>query len=320
MGVRVLYEVPAGGLDASSARAALLGWLWARHTRGQFFVSSTGRTPALDDLRALGLDWDQRLDAAADGEAPQSLDLPPVEGPDAGISIQEWLGRGYSGPALVNCLARLGWTPRGRRALLRLDELAARFELGRVSRRPVVFDRRQLDWFNRRWLAGLDVETVTALLIPHWQAAYGAAERAEGSALSPEVWQQTLALAIREELARPDQAVEKARFAFADDLGLDEASRALLEAPYADPILRAFVRELPDVALSEPTLDVFFRDLRLSFKEQLGIRSRDVMYVLRAALTGRQDGPCLVVACQLLGPARCVQRAREALLFPLGCV
>jgi glutamyl/glutaminyl-tRNA synthetase len=262
----------------------------------------------LAELSLLGLDWDRETDRDQ-GFVP-SLHLPPVSGPDVKVSIGEWVRRGYSGPALVNCLARLGCSPKGKRALLTLDELAARFEVRRVSRRAVTFDRRDLDWFNRRWLVSLNGDEVAALLVPHWQAAYGRADRAEGTALSPQDWQQTLSLAIRGELVLPEEAVDRARFAFSDELALDAASVSVLEQSYAEPILRAFARELPQVTPFEfEPLDAFFRELRMRFKDALGVRSRDVMYVLRAALTGRQDGPCLVVACQLLGPARCSQRA-----------
>lgn len=333
MGVRVRFDVPAGGqLDLASARAALYGWLWARHEGGVFllYLREPLALPALAsvaaDLRLLGLDWDGEVEgeppatahvfgtSRLPGEAsPEYVHLPRLEGPEASTPVRAWIDRGYSGSALANTLARLGWTPRGRRALLSLEELAEHFELGRVSRQPVAFDQDNLDWFNRRWLAGLDAKAVTALLSPHWQMAYGRAERAEGTALSATEWRETLALAIREELVLPEQAVDKARFAFVDVLCSDEASRAVLQAPYADPILDAFGRELGSVEPFESDpLDAFCRGLRLRFKERLGIRSRDVMYVLRAALSGRQDGPCLVEICQLLGPARCVQRANRA--------
>jgi nondiscriminating glutamyl-tRNA synthetase len=309
MSVRVLFHLCVGGLDVSLARTAVLGWLWARHEGGQFIVSPTEAASALDDLRLLGLDWvDER---ASHGEEVQTVVLPPVEGAEAGITVREWLARGYSGLALANCLARLGWSPRGKRALLALDELADRFEIERVSRRPAVFDRRDLDWFNRRWLGALDANAVTALLVPYWRDAYGRSERAGGTALSPHDWQRTLALAVRDELTLAGQCVEKARFAFVDELELDAASEAILSQPYAGPILRAFVDELPSVSPFQfDPLDAFCRRLRLRFKDALGIRSRDVMYVLRAALAGRQDGPCLVVICQVLGPERCIRRAR----------
>lgn len=247
-------------------------------------------------------------------EPPAYAHLPPIIGPGAETEIQALARLGYSGPAVANLLARLGWTPRGKRALLTLDELAARFDLDRVSHRPVTFDRRLLDWFNRRWVGGLGVDQVSGLFVPHWQSAYGRGDRAEGTALSSQAWRQTLALAIREEVSRPAEAVAKARFAFADELDLDPASQAALDEPYAPQVLEAFARELPFVVPYEfDRLDAFCRDLRLRFKSKLGIRSRDVMYLLRAALTGQQSGPCLVVVCQLLGPGRCIQRVERLL-------
>jgi glutamyl/glutaminyl-tRNA synthetase len=342
MSVRVRYQVPADGrLNLTTARTAFYGWLYARHEAGGFFLREAEGTLSsavasfLDGLRLLGLDWDRESDGdrpgtvhvfcdaclptrdPSDAESPQYVCLPPIKEPGASIEVRELVRQGYSGLALANCLARLGWSPRGKRALLTLDELAARFELGCVSHRPVVFDRRHLDWFNRRWLSGLDAGEVSALLVPHWHAAYGCAERAVGTALSPEAWRQMLALAIREGLDRPEQCVDKARFAFIDDLPLDPASRTALDQPYAETILRAFARELPPAsspsAYDFEPLDEFCREFRLRFKDTLGVRSRDVMYVLRAALTGRQDGPCLVVVCQLLGRARCIQRVQAAL-------
>jgi len=307
----------------------LYGWLFARHAGGQLFLRPMGERVSpvwagvCDELRFLGLDWELEAQGrpaevshvfGALGEAsPEYVSLPPIAGSQVGVPIGEWIDQGYSGPALANCLARLGWSPRGKRVLLSLDELAERFDLGRVSRRPTAFDPQDLDWFNRRWLGGLGADEVTALLAPQWLAAYGRADRAAGTALSPGQWQETLALAIREELVRPAQAVEKARFIFLDDLSPDEASQRILAQPYAAPILEAFARQVGTVQPFEfGPLDAFCRELRLRFKGTLGVRSRDVMYVLRAALTGRQDGPCLVVACQLLGPDRCVQRSQQA--------
>ena len=95
--------------------------------------------------------------------------------------------------------------------------------------------------------------------------------------------------------------------------GHDGVERVLAQ-PYALDVLRAFIEGLPTVEPFEyDPIDAFVSDLRLRFKASHGIRSRDVMYAIRAALTGRLDGPCLVVACQLLGRWRCRERARMRL-------
>jgi glutamyl/glutaminyl-tRNA synthetase len=45
----------------------------------------------------------------------------------------------------------------------------------------------------------------------------------------------------------------------------------------------------------------------------VGLRGRDVMFPIRAALTGTMVGPCLGVVASLLGYERCRGRLREAL-------
>ena len=359
MSVRVCLSMrppgrPGDGLILGQARTALYGWLYARHqgatlvlcvTEGGPPVVAGGGLEALcDDLRWLGLDWDRgplpeageppeplqagqesALWIAQGGGPPQAIGLPAlVFSQGAGQesdALAAYRARGYLPLALANHLARLGWTPRGKRELLPLAELAARFDRQRVARAPVPFDLQQLHWFNRRALRALDAGEIAALLVPRWQRVYGGAagiaERAAGTALTPDEWQRTLALVVHEELDCLDQGVARARFAFVDEVTPDEGAREVLSRPYAPEVLRAFVRELPAVEpFSYPEIDAWIGGLRQRFKAALGatqgVRSRDVMYVLRAALTGRMDGPCLVEVCQLLGQERCAARARAA--------
>jgi nondiscriminating glutamyl-tRNA synthetase len=249
-------------------------------------------------------------------QAPSYAYLPPIVDRESGPGshpgsrlLNEVRRQGYLPLAVANHLARLGWTPRGKRRLLTLPELAARFELERVSHSPAPFDAEQLDWFNHRCLRRLDEAELARLWIPRWQQAYGAAH-VDGTTLAPDEWQRLLVTAIRDEVYRLDQAVDKARFAFAESICPDARAGECLAQPYAAEVLRAFADEL---SVLEPfeydEIDARVSALRLRFKASHGIRSRDVMFVLRAALTGRMDGPCLIVACQLLGRRRCIARA-----------
>ena len=60
---------PSGSLHVGNARSALFSWLWARHNDGVFIlrvedtdasrVTEEAFRGVLDDLRWLGLDWDE---------------------------------------------------------------------------------------------------------------------------------------------------------------------------------------------------------------------------------------------------------------------
>ena len=255
-------------------------------------------------------------------DAPQFAHLPqPVDANQTGsgqcrLPLDAYREMGYLGPAVANHLSRLGWSPRGKRELLSVHDLALRFELCRVSHRPPVHDRRQLDWFNRRYLGQLDACEAARLFAPCWEKAYGVADRAAGTTLLPAEWQRALASAIQGEVHHLGEVVDLARFVFVELVERDPAGQAarVLAQPYAFDVLRAFIEGMPAVEpFAYDPIDAFVSDLRLRFKASHGIRSRDVMYVIRAALTGQLDGPCLVVACQLLGRQRCRERASMGL-------
>src|SRR5574341_82618 len=89
MSVRVRFAPsPTGYLHIGGARTALLNWLYARHTNGQFIlrIEDTDQkryTPdaverIMEDLRWLGLEWDEGPDVGG-GCAPyiqsERLDL-----------------------------------------------------------------------------------------------------------------------------------------------------------------------------------------------------------------------------------------------------
>jgi glutamyl-tRNA synthetase len=256
------------------------------------------------------------LCAAFGWDPPRFAHLPPIVTPggESSMPLGAYRERGYLPLAIVNQLARLGWSPRGKRELLALDELAERFELGRVSHSPSMFDVTQLDWFNRRYLAQVDEATVTRLLVPYWHSAYGLADRAEGTAMTSAEWQRTLALSVRDEVHALCEVVDRVRFAFVDAVEPDAEAAQVLVQPYAPEVLSAFVQGVSMVApFTFGPIDAYVSDLRWHFKASHGIRSRDVMYVIRAALTGQLDGPCLVDACQLLGQRRCVERVGAVL-------
>jgi glutamyl-tRNA synthetase len=251
-------------------------------------------------------------------DAPQFAHLPSVAWPDEEApGLDAYRKAGYLAPAVVNDLARLGWAPRGKRELLSLAALAERFELRRVSHSSPVPDPRQLDWFNRRALSQLDAASAARLMAPYWQAAYGMADSAQGTALTPGEWQAVMALSILGEVGALSGGVAAARFAFADEVAWDAQADPWLDQPYAAEVLGAFSAGIVRVApyAFEP-IDAFVSALRWRFKALYGVRSRDVMHLIRVALTGRAAGPCLVDVCRLLGAERCAERVRKALDRP----
>lgn len=106
----------------------------------------------------------------------------------------------------------------------------------------------------------------------------------------------------------------------AEPLFVDEIAAFTTEAQqcmkdgFACEVLAAFREGLPAVEpFDYDRVNNYLRDLRWRFKSDRGLSGRQVMSVVRAALTGTLTGPCLVVMVILLGKARCLQRTLAAL-------
>jgi glutamyl-tRNA synthetase len=66
-------------------------------------------------------------------------------------SVMEYASLGYLPEALVNYLARLGWS-HGDAEIFSRDELVQWFDLARVSRSPAQFNPEKLAWINQQYL------------------------------------------------------------------------------------------------------------------------------------------------------------------------
>jgi glutamyl/glutaminyl-tRNA synthetase len=147
-------------------------------------------------------------------------------------------------------------------------------------------------------------------LKPLLARVYGAWEHAEGTAHTPEIWYRLLVTALQAEAKTLDEAVALAAFCLAERIGVvtPEAQRAL-QGEHVSRVLRRFADTVSAPALATPELaNGYLGELRRHFRDSEGLRGREVMFPLRAALTGSMVGPCLGNVTSLLGMGRCVER------------
>ena len=74
--------------------------------------------------------------------------------------------QGYLPEAMVNFLAFLGWSPGTEEEIFTLEELAARFEIGKVHRAGAIFDAERLDHLNGLYIRALTDEQLALRLRP----------------------------------------------------------------------------------------------------------------------------------------------------------
>ena len=113
--------------------------------RGDDHVNNTPRQVHI--LRALG------------GEVPVYAHVPMILGPDGqrlskrhGATSVTWFrDDGYLPEAMINHLARLGWS-HGDQEIFSREELVRLFDIADVNRAAASFDTEKLDWLNRHYI------------------------------------------------------------------------------------------------------------------------------------------------------------------------
>ena len=99
--------------------------------------------------------------------------LPLVLGPDkrrlskrhAATSLEEYKSDGYLDSAILNTLARLGWS-KGDQEVFYMEDLIRNFNISDVQKAGAIFDITKLDWLNTQHIANLSFEDFKKELKP----------------------------------------------------------------------------------------------------------------------------------------------------------
>ena len=84
---------------------------------------------------------------------------------NAATSLEEYKQKGYLDTAILNTLARLGWS-QGEKEVFYLDDLIKEFKIEEVQKAGAIFDITKLDWLNSQHLSNLTLEDFKNKLSP----------------------------------------------------------------------------------------------------------------------------------------------------------
>lgn len=105
-------------------------------------------------------------------EVPQYAHLPLILGTDrsklskrhGAKGTSEFRKDGFLPEAILNYMVLLGWTPKGDREFLSLEEMINEFSLEEVHVAPAVFDITKLEWMNGKYIRNLSDEELAQKL------------------------------------------------------------------------------------------------------------------------------------------------------------
>ncbi len=108
---------------------------------------------------------------ALDRDLPEFAHVPMILGADGerlskrhgAVSVVQYRDEGYLPQALVNYLARLGWS-HGDDEVFSKDQLVQWFDLGHVSKSPAQFNPEKLAWINQQYIKAAAEAELAALV------------------------------------------------------------------------------------------------------------------------------------------------------------
>jgi glutamyl-tRNA synthetase len=83
----------------------------------------------------------------------------------AATSLEDYQAEGYLDSAILNTLARLGWS-KGEKEIFYLNDLIAEFEITEVQKAGAIFDITKLDYLNAQHMSNLDLNDFIDHLAP----------------------------------------------------------------------------------------------------------------------------------------------------------
>lgn len=253
--------------------------------RGEDHLANTPRQIML--LKALGLP----LPSYAHTALILGDDGAPLSKRNGSRSINQLREEGYFPVALLNMMARLGHHYECEE-LMGLAELKARFSMEHLGRSPARFDPTHLHHWQSLAIRSVPDEELSAWLRP------------ETGAIVPEFQQSIFLDVVRSNCLFPDEADRWARILFTDEpLHIEDAS-----AQAAEQAGESFFLAAIDAANSAGTdFDGFLTTLKMA----TDAKGKGLFMPLRAAFTGRHDGPELGLLYRVIEPHRLHRRLAE---------
>ncbi len=208
---------------------------------------------------------------------------------------------GYLPEALVNYLARLGWS-HGDQEVFSKEELVEKFTLDNVGKSPAVFNPEKLLWLNGLYIRNKSPEEIAKLVIPFLEK--------KGLQVTLDERLIKIVESLRERAKTLADFAESADYFFIEEINYEEAGRKKFLTLEVIPIFEVLIEILSSLEdFTVPELEKIFGEII----EKRGLKMVQIAQPVRVALTGGTVSPGIFEVMEILGKEKVVERLRKAL-------
>ena len=255
--------------------------------RGDDHVNNTPRQ--INILQALG------------AEVPEYAHLSMILGDDGqklskrhgAVSVMQYDADGYLPEAVLNYLARLGWS-HGDDEIFSMEQFCTWFDLDHITPSAAQFNTEKLNWLNAHYLKQADNARLAAQVRPRLEA--------RGVTVTEAPALEAIIALYKERVSNLNELADAAEV-FYIDLHPNPELLALHLSDEARPALAAFTAGIADVAWDAPSIGALIKQSIGAY----GLKMPKLAMPLRVLLTGQAQTPS-VDAVIALFPREVVQK------------
>jgi nondiscriminating glutamyl-tRNA synthetase len=226
---------------------------------------------------------------AADGE--------PLSKRYGAVSVQAYRDKGFLPQAVVNYLVLLGGGIEGGEEMMSWAEMVKRFCLEGMARSPAAFDIGKLRWLNRGHMRAMSGKEIIRYARPFIQDLPREGVKEE--------WLARVMDAVKENAETLVEIRGYLPIFLPGGFSVDDKARTVLAEDGAIEAVKAMeevVKGLNEVKEKD------FSQIVSELKKQTGLKGKQLLAPIRAALTGRTEGPELQKVLPLLGKKMILER------------
>ena len=239
--------------------------------RGDDHVNNTPRQ--INILKALG------------ANVPQYAHLSMILGDDGqklskrhgAVSVMQYDEDGYLPEAVINYLARLGWS-HGNDEVFSVEQFCAWFDLDHITPSAAQFNTEKLNWLNQHYLKQADIARLVTLIRPRLEA--------RGVLVSAVPALEAIINLYKERVVTLNELADVAEVFYIDLHPNQELLNAQLSAE-AIPALQELAERLKDVAWEAAAIGATIKEI----VSKHGLKMPKLAMPLRVMLTGQTQTP-----------------------------
>ncbi len=221
---------------------------------------------------------------------------------DVGASLQSYQDGGFAPEAVVNYLCLLGWSPKGNREVMPLDEVVAMFDLRQILRHNARFDLAKLQWINWEHIKSMSIERFETFAI-------GSLSQAGVSTSGfPANYIRAALITIKEKVKQFTDVPAFSAFYFRTEVLFDESAKKSEAADFTiitrDRLIQLRGSFSDDAVFNAESLAIALKQVA----NDHGVKAGLLVHPLRIAVTGSAIGPSLYHLLEVLGKDRVLQR------------